>query len=1196
MALSLTLLSGLEHFKSRRPSVLLCVFLFFTLLFDIARCRTLWLVHHDAEDGHSRTLASLFSSRVAIKTALVVLEALGRRKWLGPSASTHSPEEMTSIFGLALFTWIYRLLGRGYRSPLKTDDLYPLDQSLHVKGRFYGQAPRQQPNKGQQGKNDNQRGNASLLFEAVGTGLFQPVLPRVCLIGLKFCQPLFLHTLLNFLQDASGGTGHEQDNQSYGLIGASILIYLGLAVSTSMYWYFQDRALTVLRGFLVTSIYQKTAQVKSDINGDGAPVTLMSTDVERVCTGLRFGHETWASLIEVAIACWLLHGELGNAFLAPLVVVLLSFGASFFISKLSGKYQKVWMQYIQARVGLTSSFLSNLKQLRIGGLSGLVAETVQQKRVEELSKGGNFRTIIAFTAALSQAPGIVSPVVAFAFAFGPLGNPAATTTAFTSLSYIMLLAAPLQWLLQSIPQITASLACLDRIRDYLNAPSWQDSRESAAKEESAVQVLSEPEAVSEKQDDSLIVRSFSTEDRPAIQILDGTFAWKEQENPVLRNINIIVPRSSITLVTGPMASGKSTLCKAILGEVPVANGRVIVNTSRTTYCDQDPFLWNGTIKENIIGCSSYVSSRYEEAVEASALAIDLKNLTDGDQTRVGSKGSSLSGGQKQRVCLARALYQHADLLVFDDVFKGLDSKTQRHIWRCVFGSEGILRQRGASVVLCTHATEFLRFADHIIRLGSQDSQGTIESQGPPSQILSDVEKADSAADPDSFGSASSSLSQQQLSDDDSPPLSEEKEPSARKKEALPSPKSPKSAPTLTTADSAVYKHYASSVGPLPLLLFALLAVIVGFCTVFPTIWIKYWTDDVVRTEPRHGFPFYIGIFALLAACALACNLPAGIVTMRVMVRLSGSRLHQETLNTITHASLGFLTRTDTGVVLNHFSQDMTIVDTQLPGSLTNLGIVMSVFIGQAVVIATSSAYLAISYPLLLALLYAVQKFYLPTSKRLRLLDLENKSPLYTHFLDTVSGIVTLRAYGWLPQHAKINHDFLDTSQRPYYLLAMVQQWLTLAMNLIVLILAVLLVALATQLRAQPGFAGAGLVSLINFGTLLTGIITAYTTLEVSLGGIARLKHFSEATEQEDSPGEDHVPGREWPSTGSIEIRDVSAGYNYESEKDSLGAEEGLALKHINLSVRAGEKVALCGRTGRLVSFFRHSVIEFHDVC
>lgn len=130
---------------------------------------------------------------------------------------------------------------------------------------------------------------------------------------------------------------------------------------------------------------------------------------------------------------------------------------------------------------------------------------------------------------------------------------------------------------------------------------------------------------------------------------------------------------------------------------------------------------------------------------------------------------------------------------------------------------------------------------------------------------------------------------------------------------------------------------------------------------------------------------------------------------------------------------------------------------------------------------------------------------------------------------------------------KLNNQLLDTSQRPAYLLAMIQRWLGLTLGLVVAILAIAVVTFATQLRSNnnTAYTGASLVTLMNFGQALSYIVTFYTMLETSIGAVARLKTFSETVRPENLKGEDVVPGREWPLRGAITLTGVSASYEYE---------------------------------------------------
>ncbi len=153
-------------------------------------------------------------------------------------------------------------------------------------------------------------------------------------------------------------------------------------------------------------------------------------------------------------------------------------------------------------------------------------------------------------------------------------------------------------------------------------------------------------------------------------------------------------------------------------------------------------------------------------------------------------------------------------------------------------------------------------------------------------------------------------------------------------------------------------------------------------------------------------------------------------------------------------------------------------------------------------------------------------------------------PNSSHFIDTIKGIATFRAFGWVSHGIELNTRFLDTSQRPAYLLAMIQRWLGFALQLVVAILAIAVVTLSTQTRSNTAFTGASLVTLMTFGDNLSYIIIFYTMLETSIGAIARLKTFSEKVKPEDLEGEDIVPPKEWPMDGAIKMTNVSASYGY----------------------------------------------------
>ena len=176
-----------------------------------------------------------------------------------------------------------------------------------------------------------------------------------------------------------------------------------------------------------------------------------------------------------------------------------------------------------------------------------------------------------------------------------------------------------------------------------------------------------------------------------------------------------------------VGSGKSTLLKALLGEVSIRSGSITVADDEIAYCSQNPWLWNGTIRENIVGADIADDAWLAKVCWTCGLDQDFQELPDGIDTRVGNDGTSLSGGQKNRISLARAVYSRRSLVLLDDVLSGLDTRTERLVFNRVLGPQGILRKLKVTTVLATHAIGWLRYADTVLVV----EDGKLVYQGPP---------------------------------------------------------------------------------------------------------------------------------------------------------------------------------------------------------------------------------------------------------------------------------------------------------------------------------------------------------------------------------------------------------------------------------------------------------------------------------
>jgi ATP-binding cassette subfamily C (CFTR/MRP) protein 1 len=155
------------------------------------------------------------------------------------------------------------------------------------------------------------------------------------------------------------------------------------------------------------------------------------------------------------------------------------------------------------------------------------------------------------------------------------------------------------------------------------------------------------------------------------------------------------------------------------------------------------------------------------------------------------------------------------------------------------------------------------------------------------------------------------------------------------------------------------------------------------------------------------------------------------------------------------------------------------------------------------------------------------------------------NPFSTQFLETLDGLTSIRAFSWNDRFLQRNYELVNNSQKPFYLMSMIQKWLALVLDLIVTVMAVLVVGIAVALRdtISPGFTGVSLTQIISLTSNLTTMVLFWASLETSLSAVARIKGFSEGTAKE-SPSEGDNPNvsPDWPASGKIDIRNVSAKY------------------------------------------------------
>ncbi|KAH1516225.1 hypothetical protein KXX18_007884, partial [Aspergillus fumigatus] len=483
----------------------------------------------------------------------------------------------------------------------------------------------------------------------------------------------------------------------------------------------------------------------------------------------------------------------------------------------------------------------------------------------------------------------------------------------------------------------------------------------------------------------------------AITFKDATLGWASLEKPVLHDLNLRIPHGSTTVVSGRVGSGKSTLLAGILGEATCLSGSIHVSLTRVGYCSQTPWLVNDTVRNNIVGFSAFDAERYAAVTWACALDEDLRHWPGGDAMIVGGGAMSLSGGQKQRVVsdlvslcspvlltkretLARAVYAQPELLLLDDIVSGLDLRTMEQITHRLLGPGGYLRRQQITVVLATHAEKLFAIADGVIHL-----KGGHAYQDNPLAVDGLPVSRDSTTDETVSPSAVVETRSVQTH--------------------APQPKQQKN------GSWGVYRYYFAAAGLWTSAFFAGSILVSSFCGQFPNaaLWLSWWSSANDRNPNQHTGR-YFGVYAGLSIGSLLALILACRALVISMISNSAMKLHSDLLHTATNAPLRLFQDTDPGELTNRFSQDMELIDMMLPLVAINTADSAGSCLVKLGILCAVSSYAALTATFFILALWVLQRFYLHTSRQVRLRDIEAKAPLYSHLLETIDGLATIRAF------------------------------------------------------------------------------------------------------------------------------------------------------------------------------------------
>eukprot|EP00474_Spongospora_subterranea_P009505 CRZ09963.1 hypothetical protein [Spongospora subterranea] len=460
---------------------------------------------------------------------------------------------------------------------------------------------------------------------------------------------------------------------TYLLAGLILVCACGSAVAIQRLYH--DTFVVGLRvkAAILDLIYRRCMVLSPANVNIGHIMTMIANDVEAIADCSTQFHFLWSAGFEVAailIIAYVLSGW--RAALAPiLVVVAVIIPVQIYLGKVVSDTSRRFLASASRRLHLMTEILTAIKLVKFYAWEDVVRDKIAAIRAHEATAA--YRQIRA--RAINFAFVFAGPVVAALSCLLVLqlsNYKLDPILAFTLVSLFNTLRYPLLMLPLAVKSFSSACSAFTSINVLLNKPEMRDQRDTR-----------------QCGDKNIIFR-------------DASLKWEHSDTNTLKNISLRVEPGEILAVVGGVGSGKSSLVAAMLGQMQIVDGMVSAR-GLMSFCPQEPWLINSTLRENILFGTEFDHKRYCETIKICSMERDLSLFPEGDLLPISERGANLSGGQRQRVSIARAVYSYSDIILLDDPLSALDQAVGRQIFdSCI---KMFLKDR--AVVLVTHQLQYL---------------------------------------------------------------------------------------------------------------------------------------------------------------------------------------------------------------------------------------------------------------------------------------------------------------------------------------------------------------------------------------------------------------------------------------------------------------------------------------------------------
>ncbi|CAH1738402.1 unnamed protein product [Aphis gossypii] len=1104
------------------------------------------------------------------------------------------PRNNANIFEIISYSWLLNLFKTGRKRDLEENDLY-ITLSDHTSSLLGNELEKKW--KLELASAFKLKRKPSLMRALIRMSateyMFYGFLLSVDKIILKMSQPLFIGGVLSYFNP------NETEKAD---LGYAYMCAFGLVFSMFTSMVLQNVTLIEIlhcgmkmRIACCSMIFRKSLCLSNTATGKttvGQVINLLSNDVNRFDRAATFLHYLWIGPLQSIVVTYFLWQEIGVSSLLSIVIMILIIPFQGWLSKKLSKTRLKTAKKTDERIRLMNEIISGIKVIKMYTWENFFSKLVvyiRKKEIEHVKISAYIRDTLTSLAIIQTRFQLFISILSYVL----LGNYISVQKIFVITTYYSILMPTMTFFFcQGLGQISELQVSIKRIQDFLLHEEKDDKH-------IPIQYISDKQTITSYNELIMYPNKKNADKKYNIELLNtfcvdiskATAKWIDnQTSNALENISLTIKSGNLVAIVGTVGAGKSSLIQAILQELPLSKGSIHVR-GVISYASQEPWIFAGSVQQNIVFNSPMDKDRYNQVVQMCKLKSDFEQFPYGDRTIVGERGATLSGGQRVRINLARALYKQADIYLLDDPISAVDPNVGNHLFeKCI---KGFLKEK--TCILVTHQMQCLTGVDQIVVMENAKilAKGTYEElcasnidltnyiqafELPNDKDINNDENAEQKSTFKRHASVTSTSSSEK----------------SNHSEDLIEPTGIIETRSSGNISCAVYLSYLLAGGKkCKILFFIFICIITQALTSFGDFWITYWVNLEEHVFQNKGnastLTFHDSLSDVVWWMTISrqtCIYVFGGITFFlifftsirlitfVSISMSASiNLHNNMFNTLIRATTYFFNTHLSGSILNRFSKDIGTIDEMLPVSLLDCIHNGLNLLGVLIVVGIINIYLMIPAIILAVIFYKITVFYLSLSRSVKRLEGSTRSPVFTHLNATIQGLTTIRAFEAENILAKEFDNHQDLHSSAWYLFISSSRafafWLDLICFIYTSIVTFSFIVISnTTFGGNVGLAisqTCGLAGLVQFGMRQTA------ELENHMTSVERVLEYTNAPQESSVVSlTDKLNSLKWPSNGSISFEKFYLRY---------GPKLSYAINNLNVTIEPMQKVGIVGRTG-----------------